>query len=94
MTYKDIKALAFFITSEDENTKGEYRDLFYDPSNKIFAHRSIAGRTRSYASTLVNGKGKVTRIYKDCIHVGRYHIDVNPEWIIEDMLCITTQCKP
>jgi len=86
MTYKDMRAIAIFLTSEEDRLNSRYRDLYYDPVRRIFLHRPSIGRTIKYASTLVNGKNQQGWINKLCIFVGRYDVDVNPTWIVEDMI--------
>jgi len=85
MTYKDMKALAIFLTSEDDRLHSGRRDLYYDPRKQIFLHRPAIGRTLKYATTMIGGKSRQGWIGKLCIFVGRYDVDVNPSWIIEDM---------
>jgi len=89
MTYNEMKKLAIFLTSESGN-KIKKRDLYYDPKKKIFIHRPVSSSQCRYASAYVNGKSIETWINSTCIFIGRYEINVNPDWIIEDMVCTVT----
>lgn len=88
MTYKDMKALALYLTSEEDRLHSKYRDLYYDPRKQIFLHRPAIGQTLKYAATMCNGKSRQGWIGKLCIFVGRYDVDVNPSWIVEDMISV------
>lgn len=85
MNYKDMRELAFYLTSNEEEKKVSKRDLYYDPKRDIFIHRPVTSSHCRYASTLYRGKVKQTWINNFCVFIGRYEVDVNPFWIIEDM---------
>lgn len=97
MTYKEMKAFAIYLTtdmsSEDRNHTGKCRDVYYNPEKKIFVHRRVGKKRLNYCSVYINGKNKQSWINSNCIHVGRYEVDVNPFWIIEDMVCTEIQYK-
>ena len=85
MNYNDMKGMAIYITSDKDAHKIYYRDLYYDPVKKIFIQKPVTRSTCKSASTFEHGEVVRSWVNNLCIHVGRYHVDVNPNWIIEDM---------
>lgn len=85
MEYNDMKKFAIFLTSDNDKNKVTKRDLYYDPNRKIFIHRPVTSSQCRYASAFINGEHRQTWINRLCIFVGRYEINVNPDWIVEDM---------
>ena len=85
MTYSDMKKFAMFLTGSGTNGRSHgARDIYYNPVTKTFLHRTAKSRCSS-AVEWNKGKERQGYISKKTIHVGRYDVDVNPEWIIEDM---------
>lgn len=83
MSYEEMKALALYLTcSEDGRCK--HRDLFYDTLKNIFLSQTASAKS-DVAVAWVKGKTRQGHINKSCVHIGRYSVDVNPEWIIQDM---------
>lgn len=85
MNSRQMMDLAFFLTTDNIKTSIGERDLYYDPIRDVFVHRPAACPHNRYASLFVNGRNTQSWINSNCIHVGRYEVDVNPFWIIEDM---------
>ena len=88
MNYNDMKTLALDISLEDNRMRATQRDLYFDYVKKLFMHQPTTERRKSYAVTIINGQHKSVHVTKHCVLVGRYDLDVNPKWIMEDMACV------
>ena len=85
MTYEDMKEFAMSITgSTDEIHPCRYRDIFYNPYRKVFLHRASSAKSK-VATEWGRGKAVQGWITNSTIHIGRYSVDVNPDWIVEDL---------
>lgn len=88
MNYKDIQALAISMSTEDCNIISTRRDLYFDPIRKMFMHQPVTKVFKEHALTIIDGKNKGTYRLRRCEFVGRYDINVNPSWLIEDMMSV------
>ena len=86
MNLEDIKALAFDITEDDLRDTIGIRDLYYDTKKQIFMHKPVRNKYNRSAKTIINGQAKWITMSSKCSYIGRYESEVNPNWILEDML--------
>ena len=89
MTHSDMIKLVKRITENNNYIFPHQRDLYYCRRRKIFLHKPSAGKKNLHALTISNGESKVAHLGIECELVGRYDMDVNPDWIIEDMLNVS-----
>ena len=87
MTNDDIKKLAFDLTNTTK-TVIVSRDVRYDPSQDIFFHQPSTDKHKAHGATFQNGERKSIVAKSGSILIGRYDADVNPFWVIEDIMSV------
>lgn len=86
MTYSDMKELAFNLTIDDNNKRAGKRNLYYSHNNQVFMHRPTNNYDSHFALTVNNGKVVRAWVGQDCEFIGSYETDVNPFWVLDDMV--------
>lgn len=86
MRLSDIKMLAASMSIESTREKSLQRDLYYDPKKDMFLHQKT--NSHEHALTVKDGKNKCVYRAKRCTLIGRYDVNVNPSWLVQDMLSV------